>query len=153
MDKNHPFGSGISRLSDLKHSAFARFRVISFYNPYFMVEAKIPHVMSWIKNALIDLAITAVIAVYAFNGATWGWCVIAIYTPLMVLLKVFALSGAASAVQRKADEVPLWFYHLLFAANVILLFVADFNYAAFGWVAIWLLSVLAESRSRPKKGS
>ena len=118
-----------------------------------MVEAKIPHVMSWIKNALIDLAITAVIAVYAFNGATWGWWVIAIYAPLMVLLKVFALSGAASAVQRKADEGPLWFYHLLFAANVILLFVADFNYAAFGWVAIWLLSVLAESRSRPKKGS
>ena len=128
-------------------------RIISFDIPYFRSVDQSARVMSWIKNALIDLAVTAVIAIFAFNGATWGWWVIAIYTPLMVLLKVFALSGAATAVQRKADDVPAWFYHVLYGANVILLFVAAFNYAAFGWIAIWLLSVVAESRSRPKKGS
>ncbi len=77
--------------------------------------------MAWIKNAIIDLGVTAVIAVYAFTGATWAWWIIAIYTPLMVLLKVFGLSSAAAAVQQKASDVPTWFYHFLFAANVVLL--------------------------------
>ena len=109
--------------------------------------------MSWIKNALIDIAVTIVIAVFAFGGADWGWWIIAIYTPLMLLLKFFALSGAATAVQRKADDVPSWFYHVLYAANVILLFMAPFVYAAFGWIGIWLLSVIVESKSRPKKSA
>ncbi len=108
--------------------------------------------MSWIKNALIDIAVTAVIAAYYFTGATWGWWVIAIYTPLMVLLKLFALSGAANAVQRKADDVPVWFYHVLYAANVVLLVVSDFLYAGIGWAAIWVLSTIAESK-RPKSKS
>lgn len=107
--------------------------------------------MTWIKNAIIDIAITAVIIAYALTLATWSWWIIAIYTPLMVLLKVFALSGAASSVQRKADDVPSWFYHVLYATNVVLLLTASFYYAAIGWAAIWILSSVAESKSRPKK--
>lgn len=107
--------------------------------------------MTWIKNAIIDIASTAVIIAYALTLATWSWWIIAIYTPLMVLLKVFALSGAASSVQRKADDVPSWFYHVLYAANVVLLLTASFYYAAIGWAAIWILSSVAESKSRPKK--
>lgn len=105
--------------------------------------------MSWIKNALIDILVTAVIGTHAFIGATWTWWVIAIYTPLMVLLKLFALSGAANAVQQKADSVPVWFYHVLYAANLALLLKAGFLEAAGGWAVIWILSVVAESR-RPK---
>lgn len=105
--------------------------------------------MSWIKNALIDVAITAVIAWFAWTGATWAWWIVAIYTPLMLLLKVFALSGAANAVQRKADDVPVWFYHVLYAANVILLLVSSFLWAGGAWIAIWVLSAVAESR-RPR---
>jgi len=108
--------------------------------------------MFWIKNALIDLAITAVIAIFYFNGATWGWWIIVIYTPLMVLLKVFALSGIANAVQRKADDVPVWFYHLLFGANVVLLMLSNLLLLAAGWAAIWVLSTIAESR-RPRSSS
>jgi len=108
--------------------------------------------MSWIKNAIIDLAVTAVIAIYFFLEAPWGWWVIAIYTPLMVLLKVFSLSGAANAVQRKADDVPVWFYHALYGANVVLLFLSNFVYAAIGWAAIWILSTIAESK-RPRSKS
>jgi len=107
--------------------------------------------MTWIKNAIIDLAITAVIAVFAFTGATWSWWIIAIYTPLMVLLKLFALSGAAAAVKQKSDQVPVWFYHVLYAANLVLLLVGLFYWAAAGWAVIWLLSVIAESRNRPRK--
>jgi len=105
--------------------------------------------MVWLKNAVIDLAITAVIAMLYFTGAQWAWWVVAIYTPLMVLLKLFALSGVAAAVQRKADDVPIWFYHVLFAANVILLLLTPFYYAVAGWIVIWVLSVVAESR-RPR---
>jgi|GEM_PF-749044 len=109
--------------------------------------------MAWIKNAIIDLGVTAVIAVYAFTGATWAWWIIAIYTPLMVLLKVFGLSSAAAAVQQKASDVPTWFYHFLFAANVVLLLRAFFYCPAAGWAAIWILSVVAEARRRPSKKS
>lgn len=107
--------------------------------------------MAWIKNAIIDLGVTAVIAVYAFTGATWAWWIIAIYTPLMVLLKVFGLSSAAAAVQQKASDVPSWFYHILFAANVVLLLRVLFYWAVAGWVVIWILSVVAEARRRPSK--
>ncbi len=107
--------------------------------------------MSWIKNAIIDIAITVVIAVFAFTGVTWSWWIIAIYTPLMVLLKLFALSGAATAVKQKSDQVPTWFYHLLYGANLVLLLVGLFYWAAAGWAVIWVLSVVAESKSRPSK--
>ena len=107
--------------------------------------------MTWIKNAVIDIAITAVIGVFAFNGATWSWWIIAIYTPLMVLLKLFALSGAAAAVKQKSDQVPTWFYHFLYAANLVLLLMSEFYWAAAGWAVIWVLSVVVESKSRPSK--
>lgn len=105
--------------------------------------------MSWIKKELIDLAVTAVIAAHAFTDLTLTWWVVAIYTPLMVLLKLFALSGAAHAVQQKADGVPVWFYHVLYGANLLLLLKAPFYEAAAGWAVIWVLSVVAESR-RPR---
>ncbi len=106
--------------------------------------------MTWIKNAVIDVAITAVIVAYTLTLAAWGWWIIAIYTPLMLLLKIFALSGAAVNVQRKADSVPSWFYHVLYGLNVALLLYSAFVYAAIGWAAIWILSTIAESQSRPK---
>lgn len=107
--------------------------------------------MSWIKNTVVDIAITVVIAMYALMLPVWAWWIIAIYTPLMVLLKVFALSGAANAVQRKASDVPSWFYHVLYAANVGLLLYASFLYAAIGWAVIWILSAMAEAKNKPKK--
>jgi large-conductance mechanosensitive channel len=107
--------------------------------------------MTWIKNAVIDIAITAVIGVFAFTAATWSWWIIAIYTPLMVLLKLFALSGAATAVKQKADQVPTWFYHVLYAANLVFLLIGVFYWAAAGWAAIWILSVVVESKNRPSK--
>lgn len=108
--------------------------------------------MSWIKNSVIDVAVTAVIGVFAFTGASWAWWIITIYTPLMVLLKSFALSGAAAIVQQKADGVPIWFYHGLYGANLALLLMGSFYWAAAGWAVIWLLSVVADSRTRPRRG-
>jgi hypothetical protein len=109
--------------------------------------------MSWIKNALIDIAVTIIIVVYALTSATWGWWIIAIYTPLMLLLKVIALSGAAASVQRKADDVPSWFYHVLYGVNLAMLLYASYTNAAIGWAAIWILSAIAESKNRPRKTS
>lgn len=106
--------------------------------------------MTWIKNAIIDIVVTGVILAYALTTAAWGWWIIVFYTPLMLLLKVFALSGAAANVQRKSDSVPSWFYHVLYGLNVALLFYASFVYAAIGWAAIWILSTIAETQSKPK---
>jgi len=105
--------------------------------------------MSWIKNALVDMAVTLVMAVFAFTGASWSWWIIAIYTPLMVVLKLFGLSGAAAVVKQKPDEVPVWMYHVLYGANLMLLLVGAFYLAAAGWALIWVLSVVAEIRRRP----
>lgn len=106
--------------------------------------------MSWIKNVIIDMATTLVIAYFFFTQADWAWWVIAIYTPLMVLLKVFAFSGVATAVQRKADDVPVRFYHVLYGANMILLLISSFKFAAVGWAAIWVLSAVLESKGKPQ---
>lgn len=109
--------------------------------------------MPWLKNVLLDIAVLIVIALYAFQRPEWAWWIIAIYTPLMLLLKVTALSsGVATAVKaRSGDDVPTWFHHAAYGINVLLLLYAEWWWAASGWAAIWVISAIAESRSRPTK--
>lgn len=114
--------------------------------------------MAWIKNVLLDLVVLAVIAIYAFDPAEWGYWVIAVYTPFMLVLKLGALaSGMATAIRGKgADNAPSWFFHLVYAASVLLLLYAEFWWAAAGWMGIWILSAVADARSKPqasKKGT
>ena len=108
--------------------------------------------MAWLKNVVIDLLVTIVIAVYVFTVADWGYWIIIIYTPLMLLLKIVAVSsGIGSAVKRGAkkssDDVPVWFYHVLYGANLIMLLYANWWVVAVGWAAIWILSAVQEARS------
>ena len=109
--------------------------------------------MNWLKHVVIDIAALAVIAIFTFAGGTWAWWVIAVYTPLLVVLKVLALSmGVSSAVKKKGgDEAPDWFFHLVYALSVLLLLQAQEYMFAGGWALIWMLSAIGQARSRPSK--
>jgi len=113
--------------------------------------------MAWLKNALIDLLVTAVIIIYVITNESWGYYVIMIYTPLILLLKVGAIAGGAGKIvrktgkEKKSDVAPNWFYHLLYGANFALLLYGAWWIMAGGWAVIWILSAVQEARSSKKK--
>ncbi len=109
--------------------------------------------MSWIKNVVVDLAVTLLIALVAAFGLYWAEVVVWIYTPLMLALKVFALfAGRLTALSkgRGAAEPPPWFFHVLYALNVVLLLIGARWLLAAGWAVIWALSAVQEARQRQK---
>ena len=116
--------------------------------------------MDWIKNTLVDLAVTVLIVLAVTLDLEWARWGVVIYTPLMVILKIVALLGSQSLGQLKpkGDGVPVWFYHALYGINVV--FSTGFAVAggggnphqwwmiAGGWALIWILSITAEVRMR-----
>lgn len=104
--------------------------------------------MAWIKNVLIDLAVTVVIALLAWQDWRWAEVAVWIYTPLMAALKALALfAGSLGGLDRGLGAAPDWFYHLIYAINVGVL-AADARWILAGlWVLIWALSVIAERRA------
>ena len=110
--------------------------------------------MSWLKSVLIDILMFVVIAIYVFMGVEWGYWIIVIYTPLMLLLKIGALtSGIAQAVKQKSNAAPNWFFHALYGVIVIFFLVGNYWLLSGAWAAIWLLSAIQEARKTPKKSS
>ncbi|TDI74841.1 MAG: hypothetical protein E2O84_05195 [Bacteroidetes bacterium] len=108
--------------------------------------------MDWLKNVLLDIAITALIAIWLFFDNTLAYWAIVIYTPLLLLLKIVALSSGLSQVAaQKSDSTPTWFYHTIYAINLILLLVGSWYLVAGGWAAIWILSAYQESRTVARK--
>lgn len=105
--------------------------------------------MDWLKNVLIDLAVTVLIAWAVFTNATWARWIILIYTPLMLLLKILAaFSGTLALVNRKSDAVPPgWFFHALYLTNIVLLLIGRWWGLAALWSVIWILSIIAERRN------
>ncbi len=106
--------------------------------------------MTWIKHVILDLVMLAVVAVWALVGIGWMWWVIAIYTPLLIVLKVAAFSmGVSTAVKAKGgDQAPDWFFHVVYALSVVLMLVAGNMIFAAGWALIWILSAAGQARSR-----
>ena len=108
--------------------------------------------MNWLKNVLLDIAVTAVIAIWLFYGSTWAYWIVLIYTPLLVVLKVVALSsGISQATAQKKDATPVWFYHVIYATNLILLLVGKWWVMAAAWACIWVLSAYLQSRTVARK--
>ena len=117
--------------------------------------------MSWIKNVLVDLAITVLIVLAAVMDLMWARWIELIYTPFMFIMKIFVFLGSQSLSQlkQKGDGVPVWFYHALYAVNVAVTAGAALVAAgpdmrhwwmiAGGWALIWILSIAAEARMRP----
>lgn len=106
--------------------------------------------MSWLKNVFVDLLVTVLIGIAVLVEVRWAWWILVVYTPLMLVLKAVAAFSrgvrSVAAQRRGPDEPPLVFYHALYALNVALLAVGSEWLLALGWVAIWVLSVVAARR-------
>ena len=117
--------------------------------------------MSWIKNVVVDLAVTVAIVLAAMMSLSWAWWIVLIYTPFMLIMKIVVFLGSHSLgrLKQKGDGVPVWFYHALYAVNVTVaagaaLFAAGANVhqwwmLAGGWALIWILSFATQARMRP----
>lgn len=106
--------------------------------------------MNWIKHALVDIIVTLLIIVAATQAVGWAQWLILGYTAFMLLLKGIAVAGSGTFQKLKQKEtgVPGWFYHALYAANVVVTAAAAWWLVAGGWALIWALSFLAEGRQR-----
>ena len=111
--------------------------------------------MGWIKNTLVDVAVTVLIVLAVTMNLEWARWGVLIYTPLMVILKIVAFVGSQSLGQLKpkGDGVPVWFYHALYGVNVLMTVVDRWWIVAGGWALIWILSFAVEMRMRRPAGA
>ena len=114
--------------------------------------------MKWLRNAVVDIAATLVIVAWVAQNWSWAGWAVWIYTPLMLVLKAAALGLGRLLGRANRGDVPAWFYHGVYAANVALLvYGAQFAGSqsqssrwilAAMWAAIWVLSEAARQRAR-----
>ncbi|MEX0599266.1 MAG: hypothetical protein WD205_01405, partial [Rhodothermales bacterium] len=52
--------------------------------------------MESLKEVLVDVAVTVLIVVAVVTQWSWAWWVVAIYTPVMLALKILAVLSARS---------------------------------------------------------
>ncbi len=106
--------------------------------------------MLWIKNILIDLSVTVLIVIATLFGQAWAGWIVVVYTPIMLILKFGAFFSGSFLQQfrRSEADVPSWAYHVIYAVNIVLLFLYSWWVTALEWVLIWGLSVGAEMKMR-----
>lgn len=112
--------------------------------------------MGWLKHVIVDLVVTLAIIAAAVFDPVWLRWVVVVYTGLMLLLKGIAFlgSGGAAAGRLQTPDVPGWIFHLFYAINVLAALAAwrwqslPWILIAVGWLAIWVLSIVAERRAR-----
>jgi len=103
-----------------------------------------------LRNAWLDIAVTALIAFAVFDGNEAAQWAIMIYTPFMVLLKISAFTGrhSPSRIKPRDTGIPVVAYHILYGANVGILVFGSLRvsniwwWVAACWGVIWLLSAL-----------
>lgn len=138
------------------------FYVSRRYHEALTFDTRTNNSMNWIKHVIVDLAVSVLIVLAALLGMMWAKWIVLIYTPLMLILKIVAFLGSNTIGQlkQKATGVPGWFYHVLYAVNVLISGMAAFQggeganqwwLIAGGWGLIWLLSIATDLRTRPVK--
>jgi hypothetical protein len=114
--------------------------------------------MNWLRHVIIDLVVTAlVLAAVATNLAFLRGLVLG-YVVLMLLLKGATAfgGGAVAGLRTKTPDVPVWFFHLMYAVNVGAGVAGAFLWTtpvwwwciAGGWALIWGLSILSERQAQ-----
>lgn len=95
--------------------------------------------MQWIKQIVVDLLATAVIAIAVFFETQTLSYVVYIYTGLLVVARLLSLSSSnfRAITKKKVSEAPIWVYHLLYFLNVLILSIGMWFITAAGWVLIW----------------
>ncbi|MEZ4702307.1 MAG: hypothetical protein R2834_18375 [Rhodothermales bacterium] len=107
--------------------------------------------MKWLKDVVLDIAITVFIVLATTGMVSWAQWVVFIYTPFMLAIKALAFFGGGvgqvSRQRKKADDAPpALFFHALYAINVTLLALNTWWISAGQWALIWLFSFLVERR-------
>ena len=110
--------------------------------------------MSWIKEVLVDLAVTVFIIAAVLLADPWMKYVIWVYTGIMLITKTIVLSSDnfMQIVDKSKNNAPDWFAHLLYAINTLVLLLFSWWYAAAGWATIWLFSYLTQKKLKARRG-
>lgn len=108
--------------------------------------------MGWLKNAVIDIAVTVLIVLVTVNVLPeWTDWIVFIYTPFILLLKATSFFGGIKVKPPQGEEAPpVWFFHVLYAINVAALLYSQWWIMGGLWVLIWLFSFLLERPSKAK---
>ena len=109
--------------------------------------------MKWLKQVILDLVITVLILVATILNPVWAMWIVVVYTPIMLLMKVFSVFGTGITAKIKQTDaaVPTWFWHSLYAVNTVALLFAGWWITGTQWALIWILSIVAEARTRARK--
>lgn len=100
--------------------------------------------MRWLKQTLLDLAVTLAILLHALAGIPGLEMPLLIYTLLVLAMKFIALWNfrLQRLLKKKSGAAPEWFYHLLYALNVIVLGAARQWALGLLWLGVWAISWL-----------
>jgi len=103
--------------------------------------------MNWLKNAILDIALTGLIITAVVTQVDWLRFFIIAYAGIMLFMKlgVYRSDQLASKVNKK-DEVPAWFNHVLYAVDLAAPLYAGYWLMAGLWGAIWFVSWLTQQK-------
>ncbi len=109
--------------------------------------------MRWFKQALLDLIVTLAILLLAAAHFTWLEIPLMVYTVFVFLMKLVGWSNRELLRRMKKAPVPApdWFYHLLYAVNVIALGASQRWITSMFWALIWLVSWLISRKLQSRK--
>lgn len=110
--------------------------------------------MKWLKNVIVDIAVSVVISIAVITKIEWLKIVVVAYTALMLLLKIIAVLSdqfMKSVKPGESIQAPLWFTSSLYAFNVFILIGFAWYLTAIQWALIWLFSWSAFKKSQRVK--
>lgn len=101
--------------------------------------------MNWIKQVIVDIGAFIVIVLAVVTDNIYLAYVVYLYTILMAIARLLSLlSGNLRSISIKGSAtVPVWFYHSIYTATLLLLLVYDWYITSAGWMFIWIAAIIA----------
>ncbi|RMF61772.1 MAG: hypothetical protein D6748_00840 [Calditrichaeota bacterium] len=109
--------------------------------------------MKWLKSVIVDIGVTAYIIISGISQTLWMKYLLIGYTIIMLLLKLITYSNEVVVSRMPKTAAPIWFFHLLYAVNVVVLLIWHWWGIAAMWMGIWILSHLIHQKSLRKRTS
>jgi len=97
---------------------------------------------NWFTKVIADVLVTLLIASAVILEHPWLGYVVITYTYLMLVIRIMVSMSnqLQSIVKKNPSNAPMWFFHLLYGTNVLLLTIFGWFLTAAAWVLIWFLS-------------
>ncbi len=105
--------------------------------------------MQWLKQIVVDILATLVIAlVVFFDSSPILEYVVYIYTGLLVIARSFSLfsQNFRAITKKRVEEAPTWVYHLLYFLNTSFLIAGSYYITSAGWVFIWIVAAYVHKK-------